>query len=57
MYAAQAALRNRSSIGQRRPTDSDNREQANGGILDGLLHVFAEVTHLGGLGIRADRLS
>jgi hypothetical protein len=31
--------------------------EANGGILDNLLHVFAEVMHLGGLGIRANRQS
>jgi hypothetical protein len=29
----------------------------NGSILDDLLHVFAEVIHLGGLSIRADRQS
>jgi hypothetical protein len=57
MNAAQAALGNRSGIGQRRPTDSDNSEQTCGGILDGLLHVLAKVTHPGGLGVRADRRS
>src|SRR5712691_11142987 len=55
MNAAQAALGNRSGIGKRRPIESDNREQTCGGILDGLLHVLAKVTHPGGLGVRADR--
>jgi hypothetical protein len=57
MNAAQAALGNRSGVGQRRPTDSDNSEQTCGGILNGLLHVLAKVTHPGGLGVRADRRS
>jgi hypothetical protein len=57
MNAAQAALGNRSGIGQRRATDSDNSEQTCGGILDGLLHVLAKVTHPGGLGVQADRRS
>jgi hypothetical protein len=57
MDTAQAALGNRSGIGQRRPTDSDNSEQTCGGIVDGLLHVLAKVTHPGGLGVRADRRS
>jgi hypothetical protein len=55
MNAAQAALGNRSGIGQRRPTDSNNSEQTCGGIVDGVLHVLAKVTHPGGLGVRADR--
>jgi hypothetical protein len=55
MNAAQAALGNRSGIGQRRPTDSDNSEQTCGGTLDGLLHVLAKVTHPRGLSIWADR--
>ena len=57
MNATQAALGNRSGIRQRRSTESDNSEQACGGILDGLLHVLAKVTHPGGLGVQADRRS
>ena len=57
MNATQAALGNRGGIGQRRSTDSDNSEQTCGGILDGLLHILAKVTHPGGLDGRADRRS
>ena len=57
MNTAQAALGNRSGIGQRRPTDSNNSEQTGGGIVDSVLHVLAKVTHPGGLGVRADRRS
>ena len=55
MNAAQATPGNRSGIGQRRPTESDNSEQTCGGILDGLLHVLAKVAHPGGLGVQGDR--
>lgn len=57
LNAAQAAPGNRSGIGQRRPTDSDNSEQTCGGIMDGLLHVLAKVTHPGRLGVQTDRRS
>jgi hypothetical protein len=43
--ATQGALGNRGGIGQRRPTESDDSEQTCGGILDGLLHILAKVTH------------
>jgi hypothetical protein len=36
---------------QRRSTDSDDSEEAAGGILHRLLHVLAEMTHLGRLSV------
>ena len=44
------ALGDGSRTGWRRSTDADGEEAA-GGILNRLLHVLAEVTHLGGLGV------
>lgn len=41
------ALGDGSGTGQRRSADADDGKEAAGGTLDGLLHVFAEVTHLG----------
>ena len=55
MYAAEAALGNGCGTGQRRHTDSDNRENTCGSILDSLLHVLAEMSHLGWSGIRAEK--
>jgi|SRR6267142_191111 len=43
------ALGDGSGTGQRRSTDADDGKEAAGGTLDDLLHVFAEVTHLGRL--------
>ena len=59
MNAAHAALGNRSGIGQRSPTNSDNNEQTQtcGDFLDGLLHVLVNVVHPGGLEVRTDRRS
>ena len=45
------ALGDGSRTGWRRSTDADDGEEAAGGILNRLLHVLAEVTHLGGLGV------
>jgi hypothetical protein len=55
MKAAEAAFRNGRGTGQGRHTDPDNGEQASGGILDGLLHVLAQMSHLCGLSARAER--
>ena len=44
-------------VGQRWSTEPDDHKQACGGILDGILHVLAKVTHPSGLNGRADRRS
>ena len=48
------ALGDRSGTRQRRSTDANDGEETAGGILNGLLHVLAEVMHLCGLGVWAD---
>ena len=55
MNAAEAALGNGCGTGQRRHTDPDDSEKTCGGILDGLLHVLAEMSHLGRSGVRAEK--
>src|SRR5712672_743591 len=52
--AGKAAIRDGSRT---RPTDTDYRKKTSGGILNGLLHILAEVTHLGRFGVRVDRWS
>jgi hypothetical protein len=44
-------LRDGSRTGWQRSTDANDGEEEAGGILNRLLHVLAEVTHLGGLGV------
>jgi hypothetical protein len=55
LNAAPSALGNIAATGKRRTADTDNGEQAYSGILDGLLHVLADVTHPSWFGIWADR--
>jgi hypothetical protein len=48
------ALWDGNDIRLRRSTDANDGEEAAGSILDGLLHVLADVTHLGRLDVRAN---
>lgn len=50
----ESALGNIAAIGQRKTTDTDDREQACGIILDGLLHVLSEVMYPSGFGVWAN---
>ena len=43
---AREAIGDRGSTRQRRTTDADDSEETAGGVLNGLLHVLAEVMHL-----------
>ena len=52
--AADSVLGNVAAPGQRRAADTDDSEEACGSVLDGLLHVLAEVTHPSGFNVRAD---
>ena len=47
------ALRDGSRTRWQRATDANDGEEVAGGILNRLLHVLAEVTHLGGLDVWA----
>ena len=50
----ESVLGNIAATGQRRTADTDDREQACGSILCGLLHVLSEMTCPSGFGVRAD---
>ena len=54
LNAAESVLGNIAATGQRRTADTDDREQACGSILAGLLHVLSEVIRPSGFGVQAD---
>ena len=54
LNAAESVLGSIAATGQQRAADTDDREEACGSVLDGLLHVLAEVTHPSRFGVRAN---
>ena len=55
LNAAESILRSIAATRQQRAADTDDREEACGRVLGGLLHVLAEVMHPNRFSVRVDR--